>query len=522
MLITIHSEAKELWRDFSTFLKNHPGLIKLVVAAILLVYGLRLLHDDDILIDSQLMFCGPNVVMKSMIGSGRYGIVASKLLFGLTQFVPFVSIMLMAICLGFLAVWLTFCIDQWSGSKKNFTAFRYLFPIFFLTGPCFAEQFIFTLQVFEVAFGLILTAMGVYFLNQWLYERKSPFWMFLSVGCFVWAFASYQIMTAFSITLITISFFLYYTEKEEERPWLWIGIKSAVVFITCLILYFIFSKLARIVTGTEELAYYVNGQLHWVEGIGACLGYIKGDFLRIMRGEFVVFHPFTAVISVLFVILGAVRVVKCKKNSRWAGLLALVLVFLSPFYLTIITGYYQPVRAQLVYPLAFAFWGTYLTTIKLQRKSIQQLAFTAAVLGCLIVTVNQANITTRLFQTFHMVCRNQNLLLNRIYARVEETADDSSMHDHKVIIIGSYEVVLLDDITKSDVIGLSFFDFDASGPFGVAGQIIPYAKTMGMAMAPANAEETEMARKEAVMHSAWPSKDSVWNMGDCVVVKLSD
>ena len=551
-------------------------MVCLTVFAVLFVYGIRL-TETDLSIDTEIMLNDQREVLDSWIGIGRFGLVFTKKLFGFVRLVPFTENLMMVLALTAAGMALSFAIWDWCGRQEKFSMAWRLIPALYLSTPCFAEQFHFTLQAFPVAFAMGLAVVSVYFAEKWAWKRESLLWLLLGAVLGIWAAGTYQVLAAMLVALFAMAYFLRITESERENGFLMAGVRSAAGFALSLAGYVILGEAVKAATGCYSQ--YVEGQMHWSEGVRVCLHYIFNDVMRVLKSTEIFYHPWTAVVLIAFAAAAGWKIIRMgggmeKKLCAW---FSLAMTAAAPFYLTAVTGYYQPARAQMVYPLAFAFWAVYLTAFEIRplsgrgvpartteprgvsarttesrgvpaRSDVPQGAGTQTtapqslsspragcrrriwakrVLGlvCVILAVSQAQVTTGLFRTAAEVSRNDQLLLNRIYARVEEVADTEDMDQVMILFVGKKDPVLPHDSLKGDTIGYSFFNW-GDELVGVTGRIFTengLGRVLGMEYGPVNVESYENAVRDAAGRPCWPAKDSVWKVSEGVIgVKLGE
>lgn len=517
----------EQWRTFAErlrkFIKQERGMVCLTVFTVLFVYGIRL-TETDLSIDTEIMLNDQKEVLDSWIGIGRFGLVFTKWLFGFARLVPFTENLMMILALTGTGITLSFAVREWCGGGEKFRLLWQLMPALVLSGPCFAEQFHFTLQAFPVAFAMALAVAAVFFMEKWAWERESPVWLLMGVILGAWAAGTYQVLAAVLVALFAMAYFLRITETEREEGFLLAGVRSAAAFGLSFGLYLFLSAAVKAVTGLDSQ--YVDGQMHWSEGIRICLHYIFNDVMRVLKSTEIFYHPWTAAVLAAFAVTAVWRIAGTKGGGekRICAVFSLLMTAAAPFYLTAATGYYQPARAQMVYPLAFGFWTAYLTVLGGNagwRKGLKWLL----TLFCAAVIVSQAQVTTGLFRTAAEVSRNDQLLLNRIYARVEETADTEQMDQVMILLVGKKDPVLPHDSLVGDTIGYSFFNW-GDELVGVTGRIFTengLARVLGMEYGQVNVESYEAAVRQAEGRPSWPAKDSVWEVSEGVIaVKLGD
>ena len=93
--------------------------------------------------------------------------------------------------------------------------------------------------------------------------------------------------------------------------------------------------------------------------------------------------------------------------------------------------------------------------------------------------------------------------------------------------MGSKAAEVPKNVVRGDVIGYSFFQWDASSPSALNYRVYGYYRSLGLPMHfPEEGEIQglyEEAAEAAKDHTSWPTADSVFKLRDgVVVVKLSD
>ena len=228
--------------------------------------------------------------------------------------------------------------------------------------------------------------------------------------------------------------------------------------------------------------------------------------------------------------------------------------------MTLVSGYYQPIRAHLVYPLAFAFLVSFLAAFlwpeeeaaegekmekacagkdsteksgaaengreKHRKRAVQRrkgAAFAAAAL-CLLISWSQAEDGEALFETVHQVSEQDIGLTREIYGKAQETADREGrdIQDCVFIFLGKREPELPAEALRGDVIGCSFYQWDAESPMGISRRIYDLMQAL------------ELPSKEPVLSryldslpfaegmACYPEEGSVRMDEDTVIVKLSE
>lgn len=619
---------------FGYFIRENRAAAFLAGAAALFSYGGWLIHDD-ITVDTEIMMTAPDSMMASWLGINRFGLVFTKLLFGMTSFSPFISRALTVVFLWLTAMFLSFCVCEWGGGQRRFRIFAAAFPALYLTGPCFAEQFYFVLQSAEVAFALFLCGIAVYGAGRFAFSvgRKRRRWAAFSVLLMVWAFGTYQAMAAVAVALSVIQYMIVYLGNRsfERKPacarqadappahksgagvplsreslegvlssreslegassfheslaaaggaselmppdgenvqskgkrggqpgwilWFSFGIRLALIFAAGFILYMAAAALVRSLSGGSEA--YVADMVHWkTDGVHQCVQCIIGEVRRVFDCYYVTFRPEFQWLLLLSGAAALVWAVKKKRGGIALFLAALALLAASPFFMTVVSGYYQPIRAQLVYPLVYAFLAAFLAAAvypESGEENEQERAVgesrekrtgkyaenrfcpgmvrrlrryvSLAVFGvCLVLSWRQGYDTSRLFGTVHKVSEQDIALTRDIYREAgrEAAAGGMELSDCVFIFIGSRRAQLSGEDLRGDVIGCSFYQWDAASSMGSSRRIYDLMQAIGLP-----AKEPVLSRYLDSLPLAdkmpcYPAGGSIRLDGDTVIVKLSE
>lgn len=534
--------------DFGQFKEEYPKLGWWIGFFILLAYGGRVIHDN-IFLDSEIMLLRPEFMREVWLGSSRFGLVLTDRLFGMGRLVPWLSGVLMALSMWAGAVALAFCAYEWCQKSRRYRIFLYLFPALFVTCPVFAGQYLFILQAFELAFAILLCILAAGCTGNFVYRGGGWGWLAAGLGLMVWAFGSYQAMLFLYFSLVLFSFLLIYMNRGGEGA-LGFGLKHMAVFLAGAAIYGIIAALAKASISSEST--YISELVHWrTDGWRMCLSYIWLELVRVLRAKSIFYHPFYLPAMGLFVWQAMVYGWKKKTgigNYFWF-LLGGGLFLASPFFLTVLTGFLQQVRAQMVYPVTLACFVAHLTVLpenfsgedgssasaekrrvlldqrgllaqkKLSGKTILTGVFTA--LAVFVLSGNTVCIA-QLFHTAWEAYRNDILTANRIYADICHVANRPDMENCCVIFTGRRDAGLAGPVTRGELTGLSIFEAEAHTPTGVSGRVVSLFLTLGMDLRIEIGEELYQQAVEFMQDAPdWPAQGSIREMDGFIVVRLS-
>lgn len=519
-------ELKELAGEYRTFIRENRWVPWIAVAAVLLSYGICL-NGFRIGIDSEAILNDPKSLLDSWYSIGRYSLVFTKDLLGMRHFNPATENLLMMAFMVFYGIFADFLFWVFSGGSRKLKIFYAVFPALFLTHPCFVQQYLFTLQAFEVALGVLLTLMAVYCVSRWAFGGHK--WL-LAPGIFltVWGFGSYQALVPFYMAAALAVYLIYY-EFHEEQPAFYrrAAIRHLLIFFVSFLLYELAVKAVIVLqNGFGFVGDYLEEQVLWTQHpVWVCIGNIK-HYIRVVllgQGDF---YPKTFII---FALLFAARLLYCwVKKRRKAYLLYAVcalLLVLSPFYLVFYQGGGIVIRSQMTLPFAAAFFGAASAAfiaraaIGLRRGGRCLAGILTAV--CLMLAVYQGNTSSRAVFSAYMTYENDKMTAEQLVERLQ--ALDAVIPGQKVAMVGQHRPYLPEGAgMREEIVGYSFFEWDHDSPVGVTKRGAGLLTTLGFPVTPVSKEEYDRAVRFSRGMTCWPDKNSVQQFGDMIVIKFSD
>jgi len=511
------------------FFRKERALRLFTAAVITVLYGVRL-TQGDVFVDSDIMITDPAELMFSWYGHGRFGMNLTKMVFGQFRLIPYLENVMFMIALWAVAVGICFCIHEWSEGETAYGKGAFLFVGLFLSSPCLAEQFHFLLQAFESTAAMAYCVIAVYCSGKWIYDRKNVMWAVLALVFMVWAFGSYQAYPPFYIALVLISYMTVFLHRKEGC-----GLREGLMHVGMFVAGFAISQICAMVTRQSAGASsgYVDQMFRWgTDSTEQCIASIMWDVRRIYMAEWPVFF------SRWFRYVGAAALGLAlfhgwRKKSRkfWCFCLAVLLLPVTPLLVTLITAMNQPMRSQMTYSLVYAYvfllFYVGIRMLKWDRRVLEMCRQAAGVMVIVLVIGlgwKQGVTVCQLWETAHESYVADVLTANRMYADICKAADRTDMENCKVVFLGSRTVQLAGEPVLGDVIGHSFFEWDADSSVGVSTRVSTFFRMLGMPVwKKVTAEEYQRALGMEEELSVWPAAGSVGVMEDgIVVVKLSE
>ena len=218
-----------------------------------------------------------------------------------------------------------------------------------LTSPLLAEQYAFTLQNVEVAFSYLLLVIVMRCLFKVIFKKKYIY--LLGTPLLILVFGTYQSFYMMYITLAII----YYLDNYDDKSKFCEQLKIILSYVLVLVIYGILTMITGNIINSileVEVTGYLTSQMNWFNG-----NFIKG-----------ILYCGYYVVSVLvglgidnnlgYLVLIIIILINLKKegNRRYNIYnLALVVLLLSPFLISLVFGTVTFSRAQFSIPIIMAY-----------------------------------------------------------------------------------------------------------------------------------------------------------------------
>lgn len=489
------------------FLQQNRKGITIGAAFAVLLYGFKIFFYS-ISIDTEMLIVEPAALLTSWYQIDRFGLCLFKEFFGLIP-IP-VRLTNVLTVMFFTAAAVTWLYCFWRIKRSASPGTNLIFLLVLISSPLLAEQFSFTLQSLEMSLAFLLEAIGMIFLNHWIEKKASIMRAGGSVLLFAFCFSCYQSFV-FLYVLTCIICYLIRNENKNETKAEWIEIGKYILILLCsfllykALLFFINQKLGIISDGS-----YLGDQFFWGKEARRRTVFRIGKYgVMTLLGIGSSCHPFLAVFDAAFFFMEW-RNFRQGLHRNYLRILAVAAMLLIPFVLTILTGAPVVVRAQFCVPFILAFLSWYfvdnIRKFKRQRWITISVALVIFIQAAVVVTL-QASVSD---------CYKREVAFAH---EIDEKLQEHQIDQETVVFVGKKS---LSRLPKGEIMGRSFFEWDAETPQGSNFRIHNFMKTLGMNYVTPTVEDVERAR---ILSADWPTWDEdpqIHMAEDLVIIKLSD
>ena len=334
--------------------------------------------------------------------------------------------------------------------KKDDYLNRLLLILIIITSPLIAEQFTFTMQIFEISLGYLLLILNFKLINEYIYNNKK--WQLpIIVLILAFVFGIYQAFCLLYITLSVIYFIVNINNKKNTlKEIIFIVLKYIVLFIIGILLCQLFATIMKSTLNISNSSYLLN-QVGWsTYGLKGIL-YIGYYFLTVLFGTRIYYN-----LGYLIVIILTLIFIKKHWNKKNIILnISLLFLLITPFIMSIALGNETIARSQFALPFVISFVFIF---YKPKNKYYYIIP--------LALIVFQITITFILFKNDYIRYNLDLNLMNEIKTEI------SDHEDLPVVFIGEYNNNIK---IKGDVLGSSFFNWDKETENGVKSKTSIYS-----------------------------------------------
>lgn len=520
----------ELEKRCFQVVKKYSSHIKAVVLIMFLIHGAKL-NAGVVGIDTEALIYGENSFYHGWLNNGRQGLVLLKHIFQIETFNPYFAAMLTllvfpAAVFGYFWLW-----DSVRGMKSSLLVWI-LGSILWISHPVITEQFYFSLQSFEIAFGFLITAAALYLTLLWT-EKTRRLWAFgMGIVLLLLTFSIYQAFVPFYIFGAVTVLFLQ-TMREFDQGEQKMAVRALartggwmLVFLTAFV---INTAITQKFFGSSG---YLAEQINWgTAPSGEIFRRIFDHIKSVLLGRSPVFY--NAFYGRLLICSTVLLVVYLWRHGRknivgcvTVGFLYLVLQTM-PFLMTFLQGGEPVLRSQLVLPAMTGFqvmlclW--LVEDLTIAAKTVGRVVLAGVVFLGLLCGARTVKITWSLYYTDQLRYEQDAALGRSLIQRIEEVCDQEDTLP--VVVVGARPFQGNHSCIQGQVMGHSLFDWDISAspvPYWSTRRVLGFLHTLG-----ADYDFVPMDRMEDALGYSenmpeWPAEGCVQIQDGMVIVKLSD
>lgn len=520
------------------YIIKYRSHIFFIALSVLLLHSAKL-NSNVIGIDTEDLIHLGRDFYGGWLATGRQGLVFLKFALGNSYFNPYFS-GVMTLVLFALAVSVFFMlwdhVSGGSGEQKYGLTAWILGGILWISHPILVEQFYFSLQSMEVCICFALTAGALYLSMLWVENRivKARFLLPSAAAALLFiTFSSYQVFVVlyiFGVVTMLLLQGLRSLAQGNAIPAKHLLKKIGMYVIIFLIAFGINMAITKIFFSTSD---YLVQQILWGKiEVSDNILIIVHHVRQVLTGVDSVFYHWGYGLLCVTSFLLLLVVLHRSRTQKKSGLVMIFLLYLAmmvmPFLMTVIMGGTPAVRSQLILPVLTGFLA-YLNIIllryaELKKSSSTFCAVAVLVLVCGVTGIGQAQMTEALYYTDR--CRyEQDVAIAQQLIKQMKLVNRWNL---PVAVVGSLEFKPNNACVKGEIIGTSFFDYDADVEplnYWSTRRILGFFHTLGADYEQLHADRMQEALEYSTCMAMWP-EDNCVELNEVneeyVVIKLSD
>lgn len=484
----------------------------MVTALLFFVYFLPHLASTYIGVDTYHYINDPSTVGNWLL-IGRFGgVLIHNFIFGMKYSMFYAQSMAF---FTYLLALMLFCFlfENIAGIKSWRTCFFFLLA---MIHPIWIEQFYFTMQIFEIAVGLLLTAVSLLL----VYHDKT-YCKVIAVPVLILLFSIYQTFIAIYIAGCSLCFLLWYIHetqhglKSGKKSYFKSGLEQASIFIVAFLGDSLISKAFFVPEN------HLNSQILWgKDSASSCIQRVVTHAQQIFSGEGLYYNLAFSVSFLVVLIFCLAFFRQYHPAEKWVCLLGILVLQATPLLLTVYMGSIPAYRSQFILPFATAC--NFLLAFQLfpEKSTKGNLPIIwSGIAVCVLLT--QYHTASRIQYTSDVVRQDDE---RRAFAIEETIFREVGRTSKPVAFVGLMSARTTGSYVFSESTCVSMFQMDkitAQPYYDVTVWGTAYMRSLGINIKTASPEQIQAARDYAKTMPCWPLGGCVKDIGDCVVVKLA-
>lgn len=485
------------------FLKENKWNIVAVTILTLIIYIYRLCNNG-FSVDTEVMINNPQGQMLSWMITGRWSLYFTKYIFHLVPInIPLTNILAITFLILSSIIW-TYYLESIS-SIKNYKC-NWMFMSAFVSSPILCEQIGFTLQAFEIIFGLFMMAISMILIESWMNNQKNVFQLIGAIIIIIYCFGLYQSFIFLFVFMCILSFVLkyeYIQDVDLKKASIEI-LKYIGIFLITFVLFELVSKLVLSYLGVDSGTYLYDQVLWGKESLVFIIKNIVLNIIYLIIGEKSLYHFFLLVFMIIFFIRYCFDQTYNLK-TRIFKMILILLLYVAPFALNIVLGGKVTVRTlfSLCFLNCFLIWNG-----MLKEKS-------KILMIIIVVSLLMPSGVTFLLNRSAANCYNEEV---KMANQITEMIKEKNYQDKKVIFIGKYNP---NSMIQGELLGVSFFEWDYSSSYQCNGRIFGFLDAINIHYNKASIEDMHRIIPKTTKLKSWKDKKQIYLIDDVVVIKLS-
>jgi hypothetical protein len=506
-------------KQFCTFIQESKILIGIITFIILFTYGIKI-FNLDFSIDTDAILNNYDMQMYIYETQGRVGLVFTKFLFFIGYFNPYVANFLTYFTFGCVSLLLCYLVQRILGSYSPEKQSTFIIPILFITNPILAEQFNFILQSFEVSLAILFLVLALLFTFYFIQTGYKTFAIISMILC-AWSILTYQSLLLFFISgaIASLLLILHVDVKDNNiksfKEYLFISLKYLLIFLLSFVISQIVLKIYYKLSGLQ-LSSYITGQISWGKApVSEIVERIQTDITNFIYANNI-FYNYSFIISMILVALILIWKLIKKNKAAYLEFAAFILLFVSPFLLTIFLGHGEAIRAQMPaiqLVIAFNFYYIYLNL----KKTFPKFILFAI---CIYFGIYQSNLTANFLFSEHMKFMEDVQVANRINGQLDQMGI-GSRNGFSLVLLGQHHPESSVNM-KGETLGQSFFAWDIGTKQGTTYRAIGFMRILGYKFNDPTEEQLDYAHSIKNEMTTWPAKESIKIVDNLIIIKLSE
>lgn len=384
----------------------------------------------------------------------------------------------------------------------------------YITSPVMLEQTNFILQSIPVVLAFNILYFAILFI-QYYNETKIRSFFMISIVLTIISLSVYpSLQTAFVITTLLILYLCY--NNFSFTSYIIHAIPYILVLVISVIFNTIITKILTMLLHLPQTNYLNNmsviGKIPITTWLAQVLVVIKQEFLHVNYFLFIL----SVILSILCLIFCIFTFNKQNLNRLFITITTIILTDFTIGLPVLLMGNLGPVRS---YAPTFPLSLLLLTVVLANLVSYDTIKILVGI-GLTCSLLYQIKITNDFGVSEYNQFQAELALKQDLQAKINQL-NIHNIQKYKIAFYGSKDFNA-NTIIKGDVLGKSFFEWDAGTSTGVTGRATNFLSNEGLSLNIVNPDEYQQLAKYTKQMTLFPSNDSIKVIDNYILIKLSN
>lgn len=506
--IQIEEDINNIFKNLKIFFAQNKKTFLILIFVTFLCYGFEI-ANFTLSIDEEYGIKNDGISAKGWLAQSRYTTFLLKSIFNSSEVVPFWTTFLSVAILFLSTIFWIFTIDRFIPKKKGKLT-TFIFCSLIISSPINVFFISFSTYNIEVALGILLTGISVYFVSETYFFIKNKTNLFIGILFLILSLGIYQSFLFLFILGVLTCWFIkiyYFNKKLDKQSIIKIIYQILYTVFFALVFYLFINYFSQIFVNKSD---YLNGFWQWPnKSFYQFYLEMRNFFYDIAFNHTFIFGKVWLLTFLLLLTITAYILFGKSQNNKCLKIIILFCIASSPVIFNAMFGSILPFRANqtLIYFIAVTWL---LSLICFKNKYIKLFL----IICSMFIIFLQSREINQFFFFDNLRYQRDIATAENINERLSYLDVDSNI---KIYFFGKLVDTFNKNSFKYETLGYSFFEWDNGNNY----RMRSFLNFRGYSYNLVDKTQIEPLEASISAMPTWPDKNSIKIINDIAIIKLS-